>query len=113
MNRFLSIALCCAVLTACDRAGPDYTLVQDILTTPTKYEGREVNVRGTARAVTSLPFVDLRGFLVEQGGVDLLVLTPGRLPAEGETVAVRGIVESAAILNGQALGLRIRETERL
>ena len=107
----ICIAALGLALAACD-SGVDYIPAGEILAAPDQYEGKEVRVRGVAHAATRLPFADMRTFLLEQNGIDLLIITEGPLPEEGEKVALRGIVHSAAILNGQALGLRIREVER-
>ena len=101
------------LLAACDQVGIGYTSAQEILAAPDEYEGKEVKVRGIARAATKLPFVDMRTFLLEHDGTDLLIVTEGLLPREGEEVAVRGTVRSAAIVEGRALGLRVHEIERL
>lgn len=101
------------VFAGCDQASVGgYTSASEILSSPGQYEGKEVKVRGVARAVTKMPFVDLRTFLLERDGVDLLIITEGSLPGEGDEVALRGVVHSAAIMDGQALGLRVREVER-
>lgn len=101
------------MLAACDQLGIGYTSVAEIRAAPGQYDGKEVKVRGVARAVTRMPLVDVRTFLLEQDGDELLVITEGALPVEGEPVALRGVVRSAAIIEGQALGLRVHEIERL
>lgn len=100
------------VLAACDQSGVGYVSAGEILAAPDQYEGKEVKVQGVARAATRLPFADMRTFLLEQDGTDLLIITEGPLPRNGEKIALRGVVHSAAIVDGQALGLRIREVER-
>ncbi len=101
------------MLAACDQLGIGYTSVAEIRAAPGQYEGKEVKVRGVARAVTRMPLVDVRTFILEQDGSELLVITEATLPGEGERIALRGIVHSAAIIEGQALGLRVHEIERL
>ena len=100
------------ILVACDQSGVGYMSASEILAAPDQYEGKEVKVRGVARAATRLPFVDMRTFLLEQDGADLLIITEGPLPREGEKIALRGTVHSAAIVDGRALGLRVHEVER-
>ena len=106
------LIVCALALAACEQLG-GYTSIADIRAAPGRYEGQEEKIRGVVRATTKMPFVDLRTFLIEQGGQDLLVITAGPLPAEGTRVALRGVVESAAIVEGRAFGLRVREIERL
>jgi len=101
------------LLVACDQVGVGYTTAQEIIAAPDEYEGKEVKVRGVARAANKLPFVDMRTFLLAQDGADLLIVTEGLLPREGQEVALRGTVHSAAIVEGRALGLRVQEIERL
>lgn len=100
-------------VSGCKQLGIGYTPIRDIVMSPGMYEGQEVRVRGIARATMSVPFLELRSFVLEEEGVQLLVLTDAVLPAEGENIALRGVVHSTAILEGRALGLRIREIERL
>ena len=100
-------------LACCTSLGVDYTPVKDIVRSPATYDGKEVRLRGIAKSVTKVPLLDLRAFVIAQDGAEILVFTNGQLPVQDHEVAVRGIVESAAILNGEAIGLRVRETERL
>lgn len=109
-NGIIALAL---MLAACDQLGIGYTSAEEIRAAPGQYEGKEVKVRGVARAVTRMPLVDMRTFILEQDGGELLVITEGALPTEGERIALRGVVRSAAIIEGQALGLRVHEIERL
>jgi hypothetical protein len=40
-------------------------------------------------------------------------MTDGNLPAVGERVTLKGIVQSTLIIGGQSVGLHVNETRRL
>ena len=50
---------------------------------------------------------------VDDGSGEVTVMAHDTLPAVNDTVNVKGVVESAAILGGQSIGLRIKETKRI
>ncbi len=97
-------------LSSCDSLG--LTPVKDIVASPAQFEGKEVRVRGKAKNITKIPLIDLQLYVLDDGSGEVTVLTQGTLPAANETITVKGVVESTAILGGQSIGLRIRETKR-
>lgn len=108
-----ALGLGAMLLAGCDRLPWGYTPVKEIVAAPANFEGKEVKVRGTVTAVTKIPILDLQSFVLQEEGAEIAVVTEGKLPARGDRVAARGVVSSAAIIGGQSLGLRIKETERL
>lgn len=62
---------------------------------------------------TKIPLLELKLFVISDKGAEIAVVTAQALPVVGDTVAVRGTVESAAIFGGQSLGLRVIESKRL
>lgn len=99
------------LLSGCDYLPFGQTPVQEIMTAPAQFEGKEVRIRGKVKDVTRIPLINLSMYIVDDGSGEITVMAQDKLPAMGETVNVRGVVESAAIIGGQSIGLRIKETK--
>lgn len=114
MGKLLLSSLLAGVLAlgGCDYLPVGTTPVKDILAAPAGFEGKEVKLRGTVKEVTKVPFLDIRQYVLSDGGDEIVVVTSADLPAEKSTVLVKGKVESALIVAGQPLGLHLRETAR-
>ena len=114
-----SFALAVAVLgvalsiAACDMLGIGYTPISEIVASPARFEGQEVKVTGVVTSATKMPFVDMKAFVIKADGAELTVTTLGSLPAVNEKVSVQGRIESAAIVGGSSIGLRLVESRRL
>jgi len=100
------------MLSGCDYLPFGQTPVKEIVTSPPQFEGKEVRIKGKVKDVTKIPLVDLSMYVVDDGSGEVTVITHDKLPAVNDTVYVTGVVESAAILGGQSIGLRIKETKR-
>lgn len=100
------------LLSGCDYLPFGQTPVQEIMAAPAQFEGKEVRIRGKVKDVTKIPLINLSMYIVDDGSGEITVMAQDKLPAMDETVNVRGVVESAAILGGQSIGLRIKETKR-
>lgn len=114
MKRTLTFALLAGmlVLSGCDYLPFGQTPVKELVAAPAQFEGKEVRVRGKVRDVTKIPLINLSMYVVDDGSGEIMVIAQDKVPAMDETVNVRGVVESAAIIGGQSIGLRIRETKR-
>lgn len=99
-------------LSGCDYLPFGQTPVKEIMASPAQFEGKEVRIRGKVKDVTKIPLINFSMYIVDDGGGEITVMAQDKLPAMNETVNVRGVVESAAIVGGQSIGLRIRETKR-
>ncbi|HUW50121.1 MAG TPA: hypothetical protein VMV75_03820 [Sulfuricella sp.] len=110
LSGFILTAL--MLLSGCDYLPFGLTPVKDIVASPAQFEGKEIRVKGKVKDVTKVPLVDIRFYVLDDGSGEVTVLTRNDLPAVNDTVTVKGVVESAAILGGQSIGLRIRETKR-
>jgi len=106
----LAVAVSCA---ACDKFGIGYTSISEIVSSPGRFEGQEVKVTGIVTSATKVPFVDMKAYVIKADGAELTVTTLGNLPAVNEKVSVQGKVESAAIVGGRGVGLRLIESRRL
>ena len=114
MKKILSGAALASLLllSGCDYLPFGQTPVKEIVAAPAQFEGKEVRIRGKVKDVVKIPLIDLSMYVVDDGSGELTVIAHDTLPAVNDTVNVRGVVESAAILGGQSIGLRIKETKR-
>ena len=108
----LALWLLCVALSGCDYLPFGYTPVNEIVARPANFDGQEVKLKGRVADVMRLPVLG-QGYTLEQDGAQLFVLTRGELPAMKSEVALKGIVRSAIIIGGSALGTRVEETKRL
>lgn len=100
------------LLSGCDYLPFGQTQVKEIMAAPAQFEGKEVRIRGKVKDVTRIPLINLSMYIVDDGSGEIIVMAQDKLPAMDETVNVRGVVESAAIIGGQSIGLRIKELKR-
>jgi hypothetical protein len=89
------------------------TSVKDILNNPSAYDGRQVKIRGTVSGITKIPLVDLKLYILDDGGSKITVVTSGMTPSANSKVIVVGRVENMAIFNSESVGLHIREIRRI
>lgn len=110
---YSAMAIAAVVLLAgCDALPFGYTPVKDITSAPANFEGKEVKLKGKVTGITKLPMLDLKSYVLRDGTGEITVATQGELPAVNDAVGLRGTVRSAAIIGGQALGLRVEEIRR-
>lgn len=107
----LLFAILGLALAGCDRLQPA-TPIKDILAAPATFEGKTLKLKGKVRDITKIPLVDIRAYTLADDGGAITVTTEGALPAQGAEMSVQVSVESAAIIGGQAIGLRARELQR-
>ena len=100
-------------LSGCDYLPFGFTPVKEIVTSPAQFEGKEVRVKGKVKDIVKVPLVDLKLYVLDDGSGEVTVVTGENLPAVNETVSLKGVVESMAIMGGESIGLRIKETRRL
>lgn len=100
------------LLSGCDYLPFGQTPLKEIVAAPAQFEGKEVRIRGKVKDVVKIPLIDLSMYVVDDGSGELTVIAHDTLPAVNDTVNVRGVVESAAIVGGQSIGLRIKEIKR-
>ena len=100
-------------LSGCDYLPFGFTPVKEIVTSPAQFEGKEVRVKGKVKDILKVPLVDLKLYVLDDGSGEVTVVAGENLPAVNETVTLKGVVESMAIMGGESIGLRIKETKRL
>ena len=101
------------MLAGCDYLPFGYTSIREITAAPASFEGKEVKLKGEVKALTKVPLLDLKSFVLQDGTGEIAVTTKGALPAANSKVVLTGTVASAAIIGGQSLGLHVSETRRL
>jgi hypothetical protein len=112
-SRFLLTILICATLAACSALGIGVTRIGDIVANPSRFDNTEVHVKGKVVSVNKVPLVGLKLYTLRDDSGEMTVVAAGdTLPAQDSTVVVRAKVETAAIVQGEALGLRLAEIER-
>ncbi len=100
------------LLSGCNYLPFGQTPLKEIVAAPAQFEGKEVRIRGKVKDVTKIPLIDLSMYVVDDGSGEVTVIAQDKLPAVNDTVNVTGVVESAAIVGGQSIGLRIKELKR-
>lgn len=91
-----------------------YTPVKDIVTTPLKFEGSEVKIKGTVAGVVQVPLLDTKAYTLQDGDAKIVVVVSrGQLPTVNDTVKLKGTVRSTMIVDGKAVGQRVEETQRI
>ncbi len=86
--------------------------IREINASPVDFDGKEVRLRGVAKNPTRLPLIDLKSYVLEDAGEEIVVLTEADLPRMNEEITVRVRINSLAIIRGEALGLMAIELER-
>lgn len=97
----LAVLAALALGLACDQLFA--TKIGKILADPRSYEGKEVTVSGNVVEVVDL-FVH-KGFVLDDGTGQLKVVTTRMLPAKGQKVTVKGVIEP-----GVAYAVVLRES---
>ncbi|OIP12564.1 MAG: hypothetical protein AUK53_07535 [Betaproteobacteria bacterium CG2_30_59_46] len=99
-------------LSGCDYLPFGFTPVKEIVASPAQFEGKEVRVKGKVKDITKVPLIDLKLYVLDDGSGKVTVVAGEGLPAVNETVSLKGVVESMAIMGGESIGLHIKETKR-
>lgn len=109
---FLALVVLLAV-TGCDWLPGGFTDIGEIRRQPGVYDGEVVRVRGEVIDIVKLPILETRLYTLRDRTGEIMVFAAGNLPPQGETLAVKGEVLSAAIVGGEAFGVRLEEIKRL
>ena len=107
-RRFLAI-LALLVVPACATSLRNPSIA-DLQRHPGRYQDHTVSVSGVVTTSWGLPLVPFRFYKVDDGTGEVTVLSQSsRMPARGERVRVKGRVNDIALVDGQAVGLHLRE----
>jgi hypothetical protein len=96
----------------CDYVAVSYTPIVQITANPARYDGREVRIAGTVIDVLKMPFFDMRIYVLQDDSGRIPVVTRDLVPGIKERVALKGVVESAAIIGTTSVGLHVTELKR-
>jgi hypothetical protein len=115
MKKFflLGLFLGVAALVGCASLPFGYTQIGDVMAAPASFEGKEIKVRGKVKSLTRIPLLEISMFTLDDGTGEILVIPAGVAPAERESIAISGKVESIAIIGGRSIGIHFKETRRL
>ncbi len=78
--------------------------IADLVSHPQNYEGHDISIRGRATAITRIPFVEIRFFVISDGKQGIPVVTYDSLPSADEDVTVSGTFSTVAIIGGVSIG---------
>ena len=109
MGRLLLVASLAATLTGC--ASLHSAKISDLQHRPNHYRNHTVSIDGVVTSSWGVPAAPYRFYRVDDGTGQVTVLSQDlRLPPpSGSRVRVKGRVDELAVLEGQALGLHLRE----
>jgi hypothetical protein len=101
------------ILAGCQYLPIGFTDIGEIVANPASFEGREIKLHGTVVDVTKIPLIGITTYMVKDETGSIIIITQGMLPAMGQSIALRGQVESTLILAGKGFGLTVKEISRL
>lgn len=99
-------------LSACQQLGIGLTTIADLQKDSAAYEGKEVAIRGVADQSIKIPLIGTRLYRLKDSQGEIMVISSGTLPADGEELIVRGRIQNALIMDNQGYGLTLQEQER-
>lgn len=107
------VLVCVSVFIGCDYLPMGRVSIREIVSNPTKYDGKEVKVRGVVSDVTKIPLVGVKFYVLNDQDHQLFVVPKESVPASKSTVTVIGVVRNIAIIGGESVGPHIEEIRRL
>lgn len=110
---FILLFLCLSGFKGCDHLPMGTVSIGEILSNPTKYDGKEVKVRGEVSDVTRIPLVGIKFYVLSDEGRQILVVARDTVPETRSRVTVIGIFRNLAIIGGESVGPHLEEIRRL
>lgn len=111
--RICILAALVFALAGCDYLPFGYTEIKDVVENPATYEGKEIKLKGTVTDVAKIPLIELKLYSIRDNGNEITIVTDGDMPPVNQKIALKARVSSVAIVGGEAIGLKARETRRL
>jgi hypothetical protein len=102
--RFALVLAAALLLSACETVK-----ISDITNDPSKYRDKTVRVAGVV--TTSFGVLSFGGYEIQDDTGKIYVISSQGVPAKDSRVVVEGSIWNGAMLNGQALGVAIRESK--
>ncbi len=87
--------------------------IGDIMSTPERYTGKEVIVKGTVKVGLAFEFVDEQPYQLKDKTGQIWVITRGFMPEDNSTLTVKGKVRTPYQIKGRRYSVVILEEERL
>lgn len=107
-----AILLLAILITGFPAVADKITPIKEINDAPVNFDGQEVVLQGVPKNPTRIPLINLKSYVLEDSSGEITVLTEAELPKMNETITIRAMVKSVAIVKGEALGLTVTELER-
>lgn len=98
------------LLGGCNRI--DATPINEVVTSPANFDGKEVMLHGVAKQRTRLPLFNMKSYVLKDESGEITILTEADLPRTDETLSVKVKVANLAIIKGEPLGTTVTEIER-
>ena len=108
LSRFLIAATLASLVSACGASlrNPQVAAVRQ---NPERYQGHDINIRGTVTSSWGIPLVPFHLYKVDDGTGEITVISQSHTPPTGARVNVKGQVDNVASLGGQSIGLHLKE----
>ena len=101
---FISLLLIILSIYGC----ASYVSISDIKSDPSKYQDKQVIVKGKVAESLGLPFMQ-KGMYQLDDGTDTIWVLSKNVPFRGEKVTVKGTIKSAITVNDRTFGTIIVE----
>ncbi len=114
MKRVLSITVISVLVLSvfatisCSRA----TRIGDILANTSKYEGKDLTIKGTVGETAWFAVVGKGAYQLGDGSGNIWVVTNQPPPQKGQSISTKGKVQVAFSIAGQSYGTVLVETQR-
>lgn len=114
MRKFLAMIVLTGTLVLAGHqvSANEITAINDIITSPADFDGKEVKLKGVASDITRIPLLYLKSYVLKDDSGEITILTEAELPKSGEEIIIKAKVESFAIIRGESLGMMVMELER-
>ncbi|SFO09864.1 hypothetical protein SAMN05216386_2628 [Nitrosospira briensis] len=110
VRMLLAVSAMVILLVGCNRI--DATPINEVVTSPANFDGKEVMLHGVAKEPTRLPLFNMKSYVLKDESGEITILTEADLPKTDETLSVKVKVANLAIINGEPLGTTVTEIER-
>jgi len=114
INKLIKTKLFCflALLIVLSLYGcASHVRISDIKNNPSKYQDKQVIVKGKVLEILGLSFVN-KGVYQIDDGTDTIWVFSNNVPSKGEKVTVKGEVKNVLTVNDRTFGIVIVEKEK-
>ncbi len=104
----LLMTLFAASFLACNSFPFGYEKISDILTSPSKYNGKSIKIKG--KVIESVIAFGVGYFAISDGTAAIAVIPAKTFPKVGEEVTIRGQVKNAFVIGDKSLTVIVEDT---